>query len=71
MDQMARDGFKKRLDAEATPDTKDDEEVEGEERSSGGQAGFMPASDHELLPVLTGPRHRDGRQRSGSRPGRS
>ncbi len=30
MDQMARDGFKKRLEAEATPDQKDDEEVEGE-----------------------------------------
>ena len=38
MDQMARDGFKKRLEAEATPDTKDDEEVEGEERASGGRA---------------------------------
>jgi hypothetical protein len=46
MDQMARDGFKKRLEAEATPDTKDDEAVEGEERSSGGQGGFM------LLPII-------------------
>ena len=46
MDQMARDGFKKRLDAESTADTKDDEEVEGEERASGGQGGFM------LLPII-------------------
>ena len=28
MDQMARDGFKKRLEAEATPGNEDDEEVE-------------------------------------------
>jgi acyl-CoA dehydrogenase len=46
MDEMARAGFKKRLAAEATPDTKDDEEVEGEERASGGQGGFM------LLPII-------------------
>src|SRR3954462_15808159 len=45
-DTMARDGFKKRLAAESTPDTKDDEEVEGEERESGGQGGFM------LLPII-------------------
>ena len=46
MDQMARDGFKKRLEAEATPDAKDDEDVESEERASGGQGGFM------LLPII-------------------
>jgi alkylation response protein AidB-like acyl-CoA dehydrogenase len=46
MDQMARDGFKKRLEAEATPDTTDDDAVEGEERASGGQGGFM------LLPII-------------------
>src|SRR3954453_18434068 len=46
MDEMARAGFKKRLAAESTPDTTDDEEVEGEERASGGQGGFM------LLPII-------------------
>jgi alkylation response protein AidB-like acyl-CoA dehydrogenase len=46
MDQMARDGFKRRIEAERTEDTADDEEVEGEERASGGQGGFM------LLPII-------------------
>src|ERR1700712_3335036 len=46
MDAMARDGFKKRMDAEATPDTTDDQDADKEERSSGGQGGFM------LLPII-------------------
>ena len=46
MDAMARDGFKKRLDAESTAHAKDDESVDGEERASGGQGGFM------LLPII-------------------
>ncbi len=46
MDQMARDGFKRRIEAEGTPETADDEEVEGGERASGGQGGFM------LLPII-------------------
>src|SRR3954451_19674619 len=46
MDQMARDGFKRRLEAEATADSGDDQAVEREERDSGGQGGFM------LLPII-------------------
>jgi acyl-CoA dehydrogenase len=46
MDAMARDGFKKRMDAEASADTNDDKAVDQEERASGGQGGFM------LLPII-------------------
>ena len=71
MDQMARDGFKKRLEAEATADTKDDQEVEGEERAV-GRSGRLhaPARSSSCAGArpVSSPRWASA---SGSRPGRS